>query len=148
VGEPVLVWATRPGLRLAGLDFRAWRPNPAMVRHIAAVNEVRLFVRERRREAEWICERELARDGHGAANGAHRPDAVAVVDGREVAVEVELTHKQRRRLERIVSELVAGYGSVWYFAAPRPRRTIEAVAERVGAGRVQVLPLPGEEGRP
>ena len=92
MGEPVLVWATRPGLRLAGLDYRAWRPNAGMVQHIAAVNEVRLFVGERRPDAEWICERELARDGYASANGAHRPDAVAVVDGREVAVEVELTH--------------------------------------------------------
>jgi hypothetical protein len=141
VGEPVLVWATRRGLRLAGLDYRAWRPNPGMVRHIAAVNEVRLFVRERRPEADWVCERELARDGHASANGGHRPHAVAVVDGREVAVEVDLTHKRRRRTERIVTS----YGSVWYFAAARPRRAIEQVAERVGGGRVQVLPLPGEE---
>jgi hypothetical protein len=145
VGEPVLVWATRRGLRLAGHDYRAWRPNAGMVRHIVAVNDVRLFVRKRRPEAEWICERELARDGHASANGVHRPDAVAVVDGREVAVEVELTQKQRRRTERIMGELVAGYGSVWYFSAARTRPAIEQVAERVGGGRVQVLPLPGEE---
>src|SRR5215210_9600631 len=25
VGEPVFVWLTRPGLRVAGLPFRAWR---------------------------------------------------------------------------------------------------------------------------
>src|SRR5918999_4279307 len=28
VGEPVFVWLTRRGLRLAGLPFRAWRENP------------------------------------------------------------------------------------------------------------------------
>ena len=42
VGEPVFVWLTRPGLRVAGLPFREWRPNPGALAHIAAVNEVRL----------------------------------------------------------------------------------------------------------
>src|ERR671922_2861795 len=42
VGEPVFVWLTRRGLRAAGLPYRAWRPNPGALAHVAAVNEVRI----------------------------------------------------------------------------------------------------------
>jgi len=43
--------------------------------------------------------------------------------------------------------LVARYRSVSYFAAPGPRRTLEALASEIGAGRVQVLSLPNEATR-
>lgn len=65
-----------------------------------------------------------------------------------VAVEVELTQKERRRAARIMRELIASHQSVTYFAATAPRRQLEALAEEIGAGRVQVLPLPeGKEER-
>ena len=47
-------------------------------------------------------------------------------------VEVELTQKHWLRSERIVRELAARYGSVWYFAADGPRRALERIAEQVG----------------
>jgi hypothetical protein len=63
----------------------------------------------------------------------------------EVAVEVELTLKRRARIEQIMAELVARYGSVTYFAAAAPQRTLTQLAAEVGRGRVQVLELPKEE---
>lgn len=65
-----------------------------------------------------------------------------VLDGREVAVEVELTLKRRARIESIMRELVARYGSVTYFAAPGTRRTLTQLATEIDGGRVQVLGLP------
>lgn len=65
-----------------------------------------------------------------------------MLDGRGVAVEVELTLKRRGRIESIMRELVARYGSVTYFAAPAPRRTLTQLAADVGGGRVHVLGLP------
>src|SRR2546423_1846741 len=78
---------------------------------------------DRHAGAEWVCERELHREAAADASGRqrHRPDALVVLDGREVAVEVELTLKRRARMERIMRELVARYGSVSYFAAPAAR---------------------------
>lgn len=144
VGEPVFVWLTRRGQRLAGLDYSVWRPNPGALAHIAALTDVRLYVMERYVGATWVCERELHRELASDPGGRqrHRPDGLVVLDGREVAVEVELTLKRRARLERIMRELVARYGSVSYFAAPSPRRTLEQLAAEVGGGRVQVLGLP------
>lgn len=149
VGEPVFVWLTRRGSRLAGLDYGIWRPNAGMLHHIARVTDVRLHVLGRHAGAAWVCERELHREIGAEPGGRqrHRPDGLVVIDGREVAVEVELTLKRRGRIEQIMRELVARYGSVSYFAAPAPRRTLNELAAAVGAGRVQVLGLPGEEER-
>ena len=144
VGEPVFVWLTRRGQQVAGSEFSLWRPNPGALAHIVAVTDVRLWVSHRHPRAEWVCERELAREAATAAGGgaAHRPDALVVLDGREVPVEVELSHKRRARRERIMRELVARYGQAVYFAAEGPRRQLEGLAETVGGGRVQVLGLP------
>lgn len=146
VGEPVFVWLTRRGQSLAGIDCAVWRPNAGMLADIAAVTDVRLHVLDRHHGATWVCERELHRE-LAAAPGQrkrHRPDGLVVVDGREVAVEVELTLKRRARIEQIMAELVARYGSVTYFAAAAPRRALTAVAADIGRDRVQVLDLPRE----
>ncbi len=142
VGEPVFVWLTRRGQRAAGSDYSLWRPSPGALAHIAAVNEVRLYVTERHPDARWVCERELGRGGR-----VHRPDALVVLEGREVPVEVELTHKRRARSERIMCELVAHYGQAAYFAAEGPRHTLEEIAREVGGGRVQIQAVPVETKR-
>ena len=99
VGEPVFVWLTRRGQSLAGVDYAVWRPTAGMLAHIAAVTDVRLHVLDRHSDAEWVCERELHRELGGApgVRQRHRPDGLVVIDGREVAVEVELTLKRRAR---------------------------------------------------
>jgi hypothetical protein len=73
----------------------------------------------------------------------HRPDGLVRLDGRESAIEVELTPKERRRTERIVRELVATYPAVTYFATAQTFRLVSELAAEVGGGRVQVLPVPG-----
>jgi hypothetical protein len=144
VGEPVFVWLRRRGLRAAGLDYGAWRPQPGRLAHIAAVNEVRLALAERSPEALWICERELAREASRELGGfgVHRPDGLLVSDDGEVAIEVELTQKRRARAELVMRDQLARYGSVIYFAAPGPRRMLERLAAELGGGRVEVRPLP------
>jgi DNA-binding CsgD family transcriptional regulator len=143
VGEPVFVWLTRKGQRVAGSEFSLWRPNPGALAHIAAVTEVRLWVAQRHPESDWVCERELAREARIAGNsGQHRPDGLVVLGGRELAVEVELSHKRPARRERIMRELVARYRQAAYFAPDGPRQLLEQTARGVGDGRVQVFELP------
>ncbi len=147
VGEPVFVWLTRRGQRVAGSEFSLWRPNPGALGHIAAVTEVRLWVAERHPGAGWVCERELAREarlnGHA---GQHRPDGLVVIEGRELPVEVELSHKRPARRERLMRELVARYGQAAYFAPEGPRQALERTAEAAGGGRVQIFELPQPPG--
>lgn len=140
VGEPVFVWLTRRGKTAARSPYAVWCPTPGALAHVAAVTDVRLDIEHRHPDGIWTSERELFRGG--SYRRAHRPDGVVELGGRGVAVEVELTQKERRRARRIMQELVAAYGSVTYFAAPAPLRLLEELAEEVGAGRVQVLTLP------
>jgi hypothetical protein len=146
VGEPVFVWLTRRGQRVAGSEYSLWRPNPGALAHIAAVTDVRLWVAKRHPRAEWVCERELAREAHLAGTGhRHRPDALVVLDARELPVEVELSHKRPVRREQIMRELVARYGQAVYFAPDGPRQRLEETARTIGSERVQVLGLPNRE---
>jgi hypothetical protein len=139
----VFVWLTRRGQRIASSDYSLWRPNPGALAHIAAVTDVRFWIAERHPQAHWVCERELSREARlTGTGGQHRPDGLVVLDGRELPVEVELSHKRPARRERIMRELVARYGQAVYFAAEGPRQGLEQTARALGGGRVQVLGLP------
>ncbi|MHB1468248.1 MAG: hypothetical protein ACYCU0_14750 [Solirubrobacteraceae bacterium] len=140
--EPAWVTPTGRGLRACGSPFGVWTPRLDLVRHHAAVNDVRIHVQRRDPCCEWVCERQLAKDRGGRA--AHLPDAVVLTQGRRVAVEVELTVKSRRRVEAIIDELSGCHEAVLYFCAPACRRVIEALAE---GGRwpelgIRELPVP------
>jgi hypothetical protein len=143
VGQPVFVWLTRRGQRTAGSEYSLWRPNPGALGHIAAVTDVRLWVAQRHPGAGWVCERELAREARlTGTRGQHRPDGLVVLDGRELPVEVELSHKRPARRERIMRELIARYGQAVYFAPDGPRQLLEQTARSIASERVQVLELP------
>ena len=143
VGQPVFVWLTRRGQRVAGSEYSLWRPNPGALPHIGAVTDVRLWVAQRHPSAGWVCERELAREAQLTGTGhRHRPDGLVVLDGRELPVEVELSHKRPARRERIMRELVARYGQAVYFAPDGPRQQLKHTARAIGSERVQVLGLP------
>jgi DNA-binding transcriptional ArsR family regulator len=141
VGDPAWVIPTGAGLRAAGHDFAAWQPRIGLLAHVAAVNDVRLHVQARSPGSEWIAERLLARERQA---GEHLPDAVVLVDGQRVAIEVELTVKSQRRVTAILDELAGRFDTVLYFCAAGPHRQLTALAE---SGRwptlgVRELPQP------
>jgi hypothetical protein len=141
VGEPAFIWVTPRGQRVCGVDFKPWRPQAiGRLPHLAAVTDVRLHVAERRPEAVWVCERILGRElARHRDRRTHLPDAEVLIGEQRVAIEVELTQKERRRTEAIISELCARYHAVWYFAAPGAMRQLGELAARPGFERVQVL---------
>lgn len=143
-GQPPFVWLSSAGQRACGLDFKPWRPAAlGRLPHIAACAEARLVVALRKPEAVWTSERELLREARlaGTPRTRHMPDAEVELDSGLVAVEVELTQKQRARTERIARELLARYDAVWYFAASHACGQLEALAKRRGFERLQVLPF-------
>jgi hypothetical protein len=143
VGQPVFVWLTRRGQRIAGSEYALWRPNPGALAHIATVTDVRLWIAQRHPDASWVCERELAREAQlTGTRGEHRPDGLVVLDGRELPGEVEPSNKRPARRERIMRELVARYGQAVYFAPDGPRQGLEQTARSIASERVQVLELP------
>jgi hypothetical protein len=141
VGEPAWVTPTAAGLRAAGCGFSVWQPRVGLLAHVAAVNDVRLHVQARSPGSEWIPERVLARERR---SGAHLPDALVLVDGQRVAIEVELTVKSQRRLTAILDELAGRFDTTLYFCAPGPHRQLTALADsgRWPALGVRELPRP------
>jgi hypothetical protein len=139
VDEPSWVTPTQAGLRSAGLP---WRPLPLKIgrlRHVAAVNDVRLHVQKRAPDAQWVCERALASQ---RTSGEHLPDAVVVLDGQQVAIEVELSSKGEVRLQAIVAELVARYDAVLYFCAPATTAGVHALVQSGAWPTLGMRPLP------
>lgn len=158
-----LLTATAEGLRCAGLDrLTPARISVAMVPHMIAsaafaaeleprlVDEQLLSDREHR-AAEIAAGAPIGsaivggpRGGHG---GLHRPDFALIKDhgGDVVAVEIELTLKNRTRLERILRGYLRNQNVsvVRYHARREIAEAVERVARAVGAdGILELAPLP------
>jgi hypothetical protein len=141
VSQPAFIWLTPRGQQACGVDFKPWRPQAiGRLPHLAAVTDVRLHLAARRPEATWVSERVVARElARQDKRRTHLPDAELLIGENRVAIEVELTQKERRRTEAIMDELCLRYDAVCYFAAAGARRQLEALAARPSYKRVQVL---------
>jgi hypothetical protein len=139
VDEPSWIWLTAAGQRLVGNGLKAWRPRIGNLAHVAAVNDVRLHVRARAPEAEWVCERTLSLDHRGRD---HVPDAVVLTGREQHAIEVELTPKASRTLDEILAELCARYDRVVYFAAPLAKARLHGLDAEACYPKLVVRDLP------
>jgi hypothetical protein len=140
VGEPVWVMPLAAGLRACGSPFGPWQPRLGLLLHVAAVNDVRLHVEHRSPDAEWTCERVLARE---RGSGEHLPDGLVLLAGQRVAIEVELTVKSRRRTTTILDELARRFDAVVYYCAPAPHRQLSELAAGARWPNLGVRELPG-----
>lgn len=122
--------------------YRTWDANPGIASHVEAVTNVRLLLERGLRLGVWECERELARRiASDGGRRSHLPDA-ALTCPQRVAIEVELTLKNRGRLREIMDELSLGYDEVWYFAPLRLRRTLTKLAGEAPFGNIRVFGYP------
>jgi hypothetical protein len=159
-GDPTLLSATPQGIAYAGLGLPAARVGPGQVDHWVACADVATWAERRWGRDVVMSERELRfaeldapkpiasaivgelPDGRPML---HRPDLLVRGDGHTIAIEVELTPKAPRRLERIVrSWRRARYvESVLYMVAAGPtQRAVErAVAATHAQERVHVVDL-------
>jgi hypothetical protein len=141
-GAPAWAWVTDRGARLAGGGYRAWTPRFGRLAHVAAVNEVRLRLRDEEPEAVWICERALARS---LEPGEPRPDALLLSGERELAVEVELIPKAASRLAARLDGLARCYDGAIYYCAPSTLKQLDAMRESGRWPRLEVRALPNRE---
>lgn len=94
VGELPWMLPTHKGLALSQLSGIPWDPSVTRLAQAAAINEVRLHVQRQRPDAQWISARRLRSEGPEARGYVrHLPDGVALVDGRKVAIKVELYYR-------------------------------------------------------
>ncbi len=163
VGQPGWVWLTRSGLEHMDLPYRVWEPQVSGLSHVYWCNQVRLLVEPRQvgrgHRAVWQSERRLryeeeqqrreARAGGTTYTTSHLPDAVVEVDGKTIAVEVELTAKTGARVRDIMRRVVWRYGRAWYFVAPAAATVVQrawiqlepSVQREVGFYTLSVTPL-------
>jgi len=92
-------------------------------RHDIRLIEVYLKLRTLYPEARWISERKLKREKYcdGVGKRGHLPDGMLIFpDGKEVAIEVELTAKDKNRVERILKWYAGKLDikEVWYYCLP------------------------------
>lgn len=128
--EPIWVWLTSRGLRQLGFTYRAGAPKVSQLGHLHHVNQVRLQVESRYRDAAcWRSERHLRRE-YGRDRRAHIPDAEIVTHADAViGVEIEMTQKSKRRTREIVAKLAHRYDRVWYFVNRATRPTVRAAID-------------------
>lgn len=158
-GQPALLRATARGLRYAGLSLPVARLSPELVDHWVACAWAAIRVPRRPDEA-LLSERELRfqerAEGRSIASATvgelpdgsprlHRPDLVLVGARGVVAIEVELTPKTPRRLERIVRAWCRARpveSTRYYAPAGTVTRGLERAVERVrGEDRIEIRPL-------
>src|SRR3954447_21155755 len=147
VGVLPFVLLEAAGERVCGVDWKPWRPSAlGRLPHLAACTDARLTVAELRPEAAWTSERELLRAVRldAVPRMRHMPDAEVAIGEHTVAIEVELTAKERKRTELIVLSLLGRYNAVWYFAVGAARRQLEEIARKEHFRGLQVLALDTE----
>jgi hypothetical protein len=150
-GDPTLLSATPQGIRYAGLGLPAARVAAGAVDHWLACADVAIWAERRWSPEALMTERELRfaeLDAPKPIASAivdelpdggpmlHRPDLVVRENGNVIAIEVELTPKAPRRLERIVRSWrrARHVAQTLYLCPPGPtQRAVERAIERTHA---------------
>jgi hypothetical protein len=91
-----------------------------------------------------VCERALAREKRTPE--AHLADGVVLLDGKRIAIEVELTVKSKRRVLGIADELLGRYDAVLYYCAPGPHRLLSELAREANWPSLGIRALPTTPG--
>ncbi len=142
VGEKPWMLPTAKGLALAGLSGVPWDPSVTRLARAAAIKEVRLHVQRRWPDAEWISARRLRSEGpQGRGYVRNLPDGVALVDGRRVAVKVELYYRPEK-MPPLLDELERGHDEMVCFCSEEALREMGELAQSGRWRRLQLRELP------
>lgn len=133
-GDKLWIWVSREGMRTCQLPFSySGKPAPGRVPHLFYINQVRLYIEDKRPGDLWTSERQIRREAGAAAKGEslpHLPDAIlTATNGKVTALEIERSSKTEDELVNDLRELAVTYKSVWYFAGSATKRQVEARLE-------------------
>jgi hypothetical protein len=120
--EPIWIWPTRSVLRQLDLPYRYLDLDQCSLddlSRIAAMNEVRL--QECTDEVVWVSQRELLEEVKHGRILPNLPDAeLHRLDGRSIAIKVELSLEELSALTEFLTGLLRGegepYDEVWFVA--------------------------------
>jgi len=135
--RPGIYQLTRKGAEQMGLPFIT-KISVGIYRHKILLAKVYIKLKKKYPEAGWINEQELRRNKFrlGTGKRGHVPDGMLIfLDGRKIAIEVELSLKGRDRLEQIFKEyLKEGSDSireVWYYCPQELMATLADIAKKL-----------------
>jgi hypothetical protein len=113
--------------------------------HQVMVLNIHLQLRKQYSDANWISERRIIHDKFMqgiSKNENHLPDGILIFpDFKQIAIEIELTMKSKKRLEDILWD----YGmhkyikEVWYYCAPDIEGKVAKVAEKMEWVKIFIL---------
>lgn len=153
--EPAVLRVTREGARIADVGIRPAPLVLSQLRHTVAVVLLAEGLAAQHRGCELQTERELRaeryrlqRQGVDTSRG-RIPDALLSIPAKgpgaqkikRVAVELDLTRKDRRALERMIYQYdeIDGIDAVWWYVHPvRMERTRDIVRELAAEDRFEV----------
>jgi hypothetical protein len=123
---PGWVWLTNTGLRSHNLTFTPWSPRQGSeFQHRHFINEIRVKLENRYGFLlPWESERMVRKRLSESREGNHAPDAVVAIDGKRLALEVELTNKTAKRTEAIIKNMLTNYDGIWYFVTQKSQNLI------------------------
>ena len=143
VAHPTWVIPTATGLAVCGQSYDVWTPALASLLHTGAINDVRLHMQAQRPDSEWISERQLELEkAKEARRGRHIPDGVLLLEGREVAIEVELSPKGFQRTGTILTYYSRLYDAIMYYCAPKAYRLLTQLEQTGRWPKLAVRELP------
>lgn len=124
---------TRDGAEISGLPMLS-QVSVGNYEHQIAVIETYIKLMRQYPTASWLTERVLRRTGFmpGKGRDKHYADALMFMpDGKQVAIEVELTMKSKSRLKEILSGYMCQceIKEVWYFCSPEIIEKVKKLAD-------------------
>jgi hypothetical protein len=110
------IWLSRRGIRELGLPYAYYVPKPSMIRHLYAVNAIRLHMQSFHFSAQWVSQRGIR------LQNEHRPLPDAHMEIHAIPLTaIYITEQQRLATITIQEEIITlqslaqRYTRIWYF---------------------------------
>ncbi|BBB14769.1 uncharacterized protein RVIR1_10270 [Candidatus Rickettsiella viridis] len=116
----------------------------ANYRHDLTVLTLYLKFRDLYPDVTWISERKLKHDKYklGVGQHGHLPDGVLVFpDDKQIAIEVELSHKSKLRLDDILKSYASQFSiqEVWYFCKESMQPRLQEATKAMSFVKIYLL---------
>jgi hypothetical protein len=113
--HPTYVWLSRKGLKELDLPYAYYAPKPSTIRHMYAVNAIRLHMQSFKLSAEWIAQRTIR------IHNEHRPTPDAHLERHAFPLAALQVAEQQRAATITLHEecttlkaLAERYTRIWY----------------------------------
>lgn len=133
--KPGVYYVTQKGAKLTNLPSLHRLPISVYEHHLKVI-DVFLFLQDKYPDTTWISERRLKNDkiAEGFGKSGHICDGILILnDGKQIAVEVELSLKGEKRLRQILKgySLQFAFKEVWYFCSAFVLPKVKKASEKL-----------------